>query len=174
MQIMRISEKMELALIEQIHLELFSINQYLVMASYFLKDDLNGFANFFLVQSQEENFHAMKEFKYLHDVGGSIKIHQIPAPISDFHSIKHVFETSLMHEKKVTKSINNLIKLALEEGDFATHTFLQWFITEQVEEEALIENIIKKLDMIGDNSSALYLLNDELAKRTFNPTNNTP
>lgn len=166
---MRISEKMELALIEQIHMEFLSINQYLVMASYFLKDDLNGFANFFMVQAQEENFHAMKQFQYLHDVGGSIKINQIPAPISEFHSIKQVFETSLLHEKKVTKSISNLIKLALEEQDYATHTFLQWFITEQVEEEALVENIIKKLDMIGDNSSALYLLNDELAKRTFIP-----
>ncbi|GIV43394.1 MAG: ferritin [Bacteroidia bacterium] len=168
---MRISEKMELALIEQIHMELLSINQYLVMASYFLKDDLNGFANFFLVQAQEENFHAMKQFQYLHDVGGSIRIGSIPAPVSEFHSIKHVFEMSLAHEKKVTQSISKIIKLALEEQDYATHTFFQWFITEQVEEEALIENIIKKLDMIGDNSSALYLLNDELAKRTFNPNN---
>ncbi len=166
---MRISEKMQLALVEQIHLELLSINQYLVMASYFLKDDLNGFANFFMVQSQEENFHAMKQFQYLHDVGGSIRISQIPAPISDFHSIKHVFEMSLLHERKVTQAISNIIKLSLEEQDYATHTFFQWFITEQVEEEALVENIIKKLDMIGDNSSALYLLNDELAKRTFNP-----
>lgn len=170
---MRVSEKMEQALIEQIHMELFSVNQYLVMASYFLKDDLNGFANFFLVQAQEENFHAMKQFKYLHDVGGSIRIGNIPATVSEFHSTKHIFEVSLAHEKKVTQNFNRLIKLALDEGDFATYTFLQWFITEQVEEEALVENIIKKLDMIGDNSSALYLLNDELSKRTFTPSNTT-
>lgn len=164
---MGISQKMQNALVTQIQSELYSANQYLTMASYFLKDDLNGFANFFLVQAQEEQFHAMKQFQYLHDVGGSIQIGAIPATISEFTSIKHVFEVTLAHEKKVTQSISNLIKLALEENDFATHTFLQWFITEQVEEEALVGTIIKKLEMIGDNSSALYLLNDELAKRTF-------
>lgn len=158
---------MQEALIAQIHSELYSANQYLCMASYFLKDELNGFANFFLVQAQEENFHAMKQFKYLHEVGGYIKIQSIPAPVSDFKSIKHVFEVTLEHEKKVTQSISNLMKLALEENDFATHTFLQWFITEQVEEEALVSSILKKIEMIGDNPSALYLLNDELAKRTF-------
>lgn len=160
---------MQEALVEQIQSELYSINQYLTMASYFLKDDLNGFANFFLVQAQEENFHAMKQFQYLHDVGGSIQIGNIPATVGEFKSIKNVFEVTLAHEKKVTQSISNLIKLALEENDFATHAFLQWFITEQVEEEALVGTILKKLEMIGDNSSALYLLNDELAKRTFTP-----
>lgn len=163
---------MQEALVQQVHSELYSVNQYLNMASYFLKDDLNGFANFFLVQAQEEQFHAMKQFQYLHDVGGSVQLGNIPAPISEFKSIKHVFEVTLAHEKKVTQSISNLIKLALEENDFATHTFLQWFITEQVEEEALVNTIIKKLEMIGDNSSALYLLNDELAKRTFTPDTN--
>ncbi|MCS7076920.1 MAG: ferritin [Bacteroidia bacterium] len=158
---------MQDALIEQLHHELYSANQYLTMASYFLKDDLDGFANFFLVQAQEENLHAMKQFKYLHDVGGHVKIQSIPEPINHFTSITHVFEITLAHEKKVTQSISNLIKLSLQENDFATHTFLQWFITEQVEEEALVNTIIKKLKMIGDNSSALYLLNDELAKRTF-------
>jgi len=166
---MGISQKMQNALVAQIESELYSANQYLTMASYFLKDDLNGFANFFLVQAQEENFHAIKQFKYLHDVGGSITIGSIPAPVSGFTSIKNVFEVTLAHEKKVTQSISNLIKLALEENDFATHAFLQWFITEQVEEEAVVGTIIKKLEMIGDNSSALYLLNDELAKRTFTP-----
>lgn len=166
---MGISQKMQNALVAQIESELYSVNQYLTMASYFLKDDLNGFANFFLVQAQEENFHAMKQFQYLHNVGGSIALGSIPAPVSEFTSIKNVFEVTLAHEKKVTQSISNLIKLALEENDFATHTFLQWFITEQVEEEAVVGTIIKKLEMIGDNSSALYLLNDELAKRTFTP-----
>lgn len=169
---MGISKKMQDALVAQIQSELFSANQYLTMASYFLKDDLNGFANFFLVQAQEENFHAMKQFQYLHDVGGSIQIGSIPATVGEFKSIKHVFEVTLEHEKKVTQAISNLIKLALDENDFATHAFLQWFITEQVEEEALIGTILKKLEMIGDNSSALYLLNDELAKRTFTPQAN--
>ncbi len=164
---MTISEKIENMLNEQITKELFSVNQYLVMASFFMKQELNGFANFFLVQSQEENFHGMKQFTYLHDVGGALKLQEIPAPFIDFKNVKHVFEVTLQHEKMVSKSISALIKAALAEDDFATYAFLQWFITEQVEEEATIENILKKLEMIGDNSSALYLLNDELSKRTF-------
>lgn len=154
-------------LTQQIHMELFSVNQYLVMASYFLNEELNGIANFFLVQSQEENFHAMKQFKFLHDVGGKLTLGEIKAPLNEFNSVKHAFEISFAHEKRVTDSISTMMKCSLEENDFASHTFLQWFITEQVEEEALIQNILRKLEMIGDNSSAMYLLNDELAKRTF-------
>ncbi|MCS7073368.1 MAG: ferritin-like domain-containing protein, partial [Bacteroidia bacterium] len=82
------------------------------------------------------------------------------------------FEVTFQHEKTVSKAISQIISQAIAESDYATHTFMQWFITEQVEEEALVQNIIKKLEMIGDNSSALYLLNDELAKRTFSEADN--
>ena len=164
---MQISEKMEDLLNDQINKEFYSSNLYLQMASYFLEKELNGFANFFLVQSQEEHFHAMKQFKFLHDIGGSLKLKAIPEPERKFKSIKQVFEVTFQHEKTVSKSISQIIGQAIAEGDYATHTFMQWFITEQVEEEALVQNILKKLEMIGDNSSAMYLLNDELAKRTF-------
>ncbi|MCZ2356797.1 MAG: ferritin [Bacteroidia bacterium] len=164
---MKISDKLHEMLNEQIANELYSCNLYLSMASYFLDLELNGFANFFLVQVEEENFHAMRQFKYLHDVDGKLILRAIEAPQTGFKSIKNVFEITMEHEKKVTKSINKMIQQAVKENDFATHTFLQWFVTEQVEEEATVKNILKKIEMVADNSSALYLLNEELSRRTF-------
>lgn len=160
---------MEKLLNEQINKEIFSSNLYLSMCSYFLDKELDGFANFFRVQAQEELFHANKQFDYVHNVGGKVSMMAIDAPETNFKSIVHVFELTLKHEQLVSKSINNLVKNALAESDFATHAFLQWFITEQVEEEANVNNLLSKLKMIGDNSSALYLLNTELKARSFNP-----
>ncbi|UBM57938.1 ferritin [Marinilongibacter aquaticus] len=162
-----ISKKMEQMLNEQYNKEIFSAHLYLSMCSYFLDRDLDGFANYFKVQSQEELMHAEKQFVYLHDVDGKITMQQIDAPPSEFHSTIDCFERTLAHEKEVTKGIYGLVKQALDEGDFATHTFLQWFVTEQVEEEASVKALLMKLKMIGDNTSALYLLNDELLKRTL-------
>ncbi|PYF74927.1 ferritin [Pedobacter nutrimenti] len=163
-----INRKMETLLNEQINLEMYSANAYWAMCSWLLEKDLDGFANYFKVQAKEELFHAEKQFDYLHDVGGKVTIKAIEQPSSAFGSVLEIFETALEHEKSVTKSIGNLIKAAFEENDFATHTFLQWFVTEQVEEEATVSQIVSKLKMIGDNSSALYLLNAELAQRKFN------
>lgn len=162
-----ISKNMENMLNEQINKELFSANLYLSICSYFQDQDLDGFANFFRIQSKEELFHASKQFDYVHDVGGKVTIKAVDAPETEFNSTIHAFEVTLAHERKVTASINELVKQALAESDFATHNFLQWFIAEQVEEEALVNNLLSKLRMIGDNSSALYLLNAELAQRTF-------
>ncbi|MCO4294607.1 ferritin [Solitalea sp. MAHUQ-68] len=162
-----ISKNMENMLNEQINAELFSANLYLSICSYFQDQELDGFANFFRVQSKEELFHAGKQFDYIHAVGGKVTMKGVGAPETDFKSIIHAFEVTLAHEKKVTASINGLVKQALTENDYATHNFLQWFIAEQVEEEASISNLLKKLQMIGDNSSALYLLNTELGQRTF-------
>ncbi len=162
-----ISQKMQHMLNEQYHKELFSANLYMAMCSYFLDRDLDGFANYFKVQAQEELMHADKQFVYMHEVDGKITMQAIEAPPCDFDSIIDCFEKTLAHEKEVTQSIYSLVKQALEEGDFASHTFLQWFVTEQVEEEASVKTLLKKLEMIGDNSSALYLLNDELSKRVL-------
>lgn len=164
-----ISKKMEKLMNEQINKEIFSANLYLSICSYFKEQELDGFANFFRIQSKEELFHADKQFDYLHEVGGSVTMQAVDKPETNFKSIIQAFEITLKHEESVTKSINNLVKNALEEHDYATHTFLQWFITEQVEEEAQMNNLLRKLKMIGDNSSALYLLNAELAQRTFAP-----
>ncbi|MCL4143657.1 UNVERIFIED_CONTAM: hypothetical protein GTU68_048754 [Idotea baltica] len=162
-----ISKKMEQMLNDQYNKEVFSANLYLSMCSYFLDRDLDGFANYFRIQSKEELQHAEKQFDYVHEVDGKITVGAYEAPVANFDSILDCFQQTLEHEKFVTKSIYGLVKQSLEEGDYATHTFLQWFVTEQVEEEANVKALLKKLEMIGDNSSALYLLNDELLKRTL-------
>lgn len=164
-----ISKKMEKLLNEQINKEVYSSNLYLSICSYFLDKELDGFANFFRVQAQEELFHANKQFDYVHDAGGKVTMMAIDAPESNFKSLIQVFEITLKHERMVSQSINNLVKHALSENDYATNAFLQWFLTEQVEEEATVNNLLAKLKMIGDNSSALYLLNTELKSRTFTP-----
>ncbi len=162
---MRISPAIETLLNDQIGIEFYSMNLYLSMASYFNDQELTGFANFFRVQSAEENLHAQKQFDYLHNVGGRLKIKAIAAPPHEFHSPKHILEQTLAHEQEVSRSINRLVEAALAEKDYATHTFLQWFVTEQVEEEAIMMNILSKLNRIGDNASALYLLDEELIRR---------
>jgi ferritin len=162
-----ISKKMQEMLNEQYHKEIYSAHLYLSMCSYFLDRDLDGFANYFKVQAQEELMHAAKQFDYMHEIDGKISMKSIDAPPNEFDSIIDCFEQTLAHEREVTKSIYSLVKQALDEGDFASHTFLQWFVTEQVEEESSVKTLLKKLEMIGDNSSALYLLNDELSKRVL-------
>ena len=164
-----VSKKMEHMLNEQYNKEVYSANLYLSMCSYFLDRDLDGFANYFKIQSKEELQHAEKQFDYLHEVDGKITVGAVEAPESNFASIIDCFEQTLAHEKEVTKSIYALAKQSLTEGDFATHTFLQWFIKEQVEEEASVKSLFKKLEIIGDSSSALYLLNYELLKRVLMP-----
>ena len=160
---------MEGLLNEQFHRELFAANQYLAISAYFEGKELDGFANFFRVQAQEELSHAMKQFDYLHLVDGSIVMEAIPKPQTEFESIVTAFQFSLDSERNVTKAINQLMKAAVDEADFATQTFLQWFVTEQVEEESSVQNILKKVKMIGGNTSALFLLNEELGRRTIEP-----
>lgn len=160
-----LTKEMEKLINDQFNKELYSVNLYLSMSSYFKSRDLDGFAHFFRIQAKEENMHAMKQFDYIHQVDGVIAMQTVAAPPTTFESIKQVFELSLSHERLVTKSIYNIVEQALNDKDFATHAFFQWFITEQVEEEATVKTLIKKIEMIGDNSSSLYLLNDELLKR---------
>lgn len=160
-----ISEKMASLINDQYHREVFSVYQYLAMSSYFLDQDLDGFANFFRVQADEESLHAMKQFDYLHEVDGKITHQAIGAADNDFNSIIEVFEKGLEHERYITKHIHLIVKAALEESDFATYDFFQWFVREQVEEESLMRNMIAKLKMISDNKSALYLMNEELLQR---------
>ena len=149
----------------QFHREMFAAMQYLAVSSYFEDQNLDGFAHFFRLQAQEEMSHAMKQFDYLHRVDGKVTMKGIPQPQTEFGSIIDVFEFTLKAEMKVTEDINNLMKATVEFGDFATQAFLQWFVTEQVEEEDLVRNILQKLKMIGDNTSALFLLNEELKAR---------
>lgn len=139
------SEKMLQLLNDQFNRELYSVNLYLSMASYCLSEDLDGFANFYRVQAQEETFHAMKQFDYIHQVEGKVTMQALSQPPAEFSGLTDLFEKTIAHEKEVSRSINELVQQALTESDFATHTFLQWFITEQVEEESTMHTLLKKL-----------------------------
>ncbi|WZL72683.1 ferritin [Clostridiaceae bacterium 35-E11] len=164
-----ISEKLMQELNEQIKYEFFSANLYLAMAAYCASEDLNGFANFFKVQAEEERFHAMKFFDYVVEMGGRVTMSALDEPDNNYVSILDTFKKGYEHEQFVTKRIYKLMDLSMEEREHATISFLKWFIDEQVEEEATFSALVKKLERISDNSNALYMLDAELAQRTFTP-----
>ncbi|MFZ2324978.1 MAG: ferritin [Ignavibacteriaceae bacterium] len=164
-----ISAKMQKALNDQVNEEMFSSYLYLSMAAYFEAKNLKGFANWFRVQSQEEQTHAMKFFNFILQKGGKVSLKQIEIPKSDWKTIPEAFSDTFKHEQKITGLINKLVEVSMAEKDYATHTFLQWFVTEQVEEEANVEDLIQKLEMIGENKSGLYMIDNELGSRTFTP-----
>ena len=164
-----ISEKIATLINEQITKEQYAAQYYLSMSAWFSARELDGIANYFRVQSKEELMHADKMFDYLNDVGSEIIIGQIDQPPHVFEDEKDVFEKALEHEKIVTQSIFNILKNANEEGDFATASFLQWFVNEQVEEEASASQLVTKIKMVCDNPSAMYLFDQELSQRVFDP-----
>lgn len=164
-----ISEKLMSELNEQLKHELFSSNLYLAMAAYCAEEDLMGFANFFRVQAEEERFHAMKFFDYIIEMNGRARVPAMDEPKNDFASILDAFRQAYTHEQFVTKRIYHLTDLAMEEREHATISFLKWFVDEQVEEESMFNGLVKKLERIGDNPNALYMLDGELAQRTFTP-----
>jgi ferritin len=154
---------------KQIAREIYSSNLYLSMAAYYHTINLNGFANWMRVQAQEEMFHAMKFFDYLLERGGEAKIGLIEAPPTKWKTPLDVFIASQKHEEKVTDFINKLAALAMKENDFATNILLQWFITEQVEEEATVTEIVERMKLAGDSKSSLFMLDSELKTRVFVP-----
>ena len=160
-----ISSTIQNAINDQIKHEFFSSYLYLSMSAYFETQSLPGFARWMRVQSQEEHEHAMKFFDFLNDRGGSVELQALDQPVGEFQSPLDVFEQSLAHERKVTALIHRLYELALKENDYATQTLLQWFITEQVEEEKNAGQIVEQLKMTGGEPSALLLLDRDLAGR---------
>ncbi|MDP4183209.1 MAG: ferritin [Bacillota bacterium] len=164
-----ISERMQQKLNEQIQKEFFSAYLYLSMETYFTSQNLSGFANFFRVQAQEERDHAMMFFNYVTHVGGKVKLGQIDEPKSDFESIEEVIRMSLEHEQFVTKSIYSIVDLALEEKDHKTNAFLQWFVTEQAEEESTAESNLNKVKLIGNDGRGILMLDAEMAQRVYSP-----
>ncbi len=164
-----ISPKLQDAINSQINKELFSEYLYLSMAAYSESENFDGIANHFHVQAQEEHFHAMKFFGYLNERGGRVKLMPIEGPQVDFKSFEEIFDLTLKHEQFVTKSINDIMDLAIKENDHATKSFLQWFIDEQVEEEASAEKLLHKVKMISGHPHGLFMLDKELAARTFTP-----
>jgi ferritin len=164
-----ITKKMVESLNEQINKELYSAYLYLSMAAYAASIGLNGFANWFNVQVKEELTHADKFYNYVIQQGGRVSLREIEKPPENFSSAIDVFKKTLAHEQKVTKRINNLVNLASKEKDYATNTFLQWFVTEQVEEEANANEILQKINLVGKDGNGLLTIDSQLATRVFVP-----
>lgn len=160
---------MEKALNEQINAELYSSYLYLSMAAYFESKNLKGFANWMRVQAREEDLHAMKIFDFINDRGGRVQLKAIDGPPAEWESPLAVFEASYSHERLVTDRINALVDLSLELSDHATNAFLQWFVAEQVEEEASADDIVKQLGLVGNDGQGIFMLDRELATRVFTP-----
>ena len=162
---MRISSSMQKALNGQVNKELGASYLYLAMAAYFAEKNRNGFARWMRMQAMEEAKHAMKIFDFIEDRGGRVTLEAIDRPPPDFPSALAVFELARDHETKVSTGIHQLFELAGTEKDYATQAMLQWFITEQVEEEKTSAEIVETLRMIGDNASGLYMFDKELGRR---------
>lgn len=164
-----IKDKLEKALNSQLNAELYSSYLYLSMSSYFSSVNLNGFANWMRVQAHEELMHAMKFYDYVIERGGKVTLTVIEAPPTAWDSPLKVFEHVYTHEQKVTGLINDLVNLSISEKDHATTAFLQWFVTEQVEEESSADEIVQKVKLVGDQGSGLLMLDQELGQRVFTP-----
>ncbi len=162
-----ISEKIEKAINAQINAELYSSYLYLSMNSWFANVSLTGFAQWMKVQAQEEASHAMILYQYLLDRGGRVLLAPIEQPQQEWDCAKCVFEDVYKHEQYVTSLINEIVTLAMDEKDHATVAALQWFVTEQVEEEASALEILDHLKLIGEDKSALLMKDKELLARTF-------
>ena len=157
-----LSEKMQKALNEQIRIEAESSQIYLAMASWSEVKGLEGVAQFMYAQSDEERMHMLKFFKYINERGGHAVVSELSKPAVSFGSIKEMFETLFKHEIFVSQSINELVHISLEEKDYATHNFLQWYVAEQIEEEAQARTILDKINLIGDDKGGLYLFDNDI------------
>ena len=164
-----INEKLQSAFNDQINKELYSEYLYLAMKTYFMEQNLMGFVNWFDVQVQEEHAHAMGMFNYLNERGGEINLMAIDKPVFNGKNTLEIFEEVLKHEEFVTSRINALYDVAEEVKDRAAMKFLNWYIDEQVEEEASVGGVLATLRLIGDDKNALLLLDKDLATRVFNP-----
>jgi len=164
-----LSDKMQEALNTQLNKEMYSAYLYMAMSAYSSYTGLKGFANWFMVQYQEEMLHAMKIYSYINDQGGQVKLAAIEQPATEFESPLDMFEKTLAHEKFITKSINELVDLAIVEKDHATNIFLQWYVTEQIEEEGNDNEIIARLKLVGEDGNGLLMVDKELAARVFTP-----
>lgn len=163
------SEKLLKALNDQYNLEILSGYYYMAMAAYCSDRNMNGFANFMIVQAKEEYQHSMKFYDFIYDMDGRVMTQAMSEPKNDYDSFVEVFEVALGHEKLVTKRINELLTMATGENSYSTIQFLQWFVEEQREEENNMKDIIFKLEGIKDNFQGLYLLDKELATRQLEP-----
>lgn len=161
-----LSEKMQDALNGQLNAEMYSAYLYLSMNAYFKAVNLDGFANWMYFQAQEELTHSLKFYDFILQRGGKVNLRQVEAPQTEWSSPLAVFEATLAHEQKVTGLINELVELALTEHDHATNIFLQWFVSEQVEEEESVTGVLEQLKLMGEAKGGLFMIDRELDKRT--------
>ncbi|MGB5172830.1 ferritin [Eudoraea sp.] len=161
-----LTKNLEKALNNQIKIEAESSQIYLSMASWAEVKGLEGISLFMYKHSDEERMHMLKLIKYVNERGGQAIISNLPAPSSDFKSFKQMFQDLYDHEIFVSQSINDLVHVALEERDYATHNFLQWYVAEQIEEEALARTILDKINLIGNDKGGLYLFDRDVLQIT--------
>ncbi|GAU09500.1 ferritin [Desulfoplanes formicivorans] len=164
-----LSKKLEKAFNDQVNAEMYSSYLYLSMAAFFQNQNLPGFAGWMKAQAQEELFHAMKFYDYIMERGGQVVLAPIAGPPTEWESPRAVMEATLEHEQKVTGLINNLVNLAMEEKDHASTIFLQWFVSEQVEEEDSVGDVLNKIKLMGDSGSGLFMLDRDMGQRVFTP-----
>jgi ferritin len=160
-----LAKQLQDALNEQVRMEFSSAYVYLAMSTYFDGEKLPGFSKWMRVQYAEETGHALKLMDYLGDRGARVWLQAIERPNSEFKSVVDVFRRVLEHERKVTASIHHLYDLAGKKSDYPTQVMLQWFVTEQVEEEKSVQDILDRLEMIGDNGASLYMLDHQMGAR---------
>lgn len=152
---------------KHINAELYSSYLYLSMCGWFESKGLNGFAHWMRLQAKEENEHGEKFFDFVHERGGRVILDSIAKPPSEWDSPLAVLEDTLKHEELVSGLINDLVNVAIDERDHATNNFLQWFVAEQVEEEASVGTVVDRLRLIGSDSAGLFAMDLEMAKRTL-------
>ena len=160
-----ISNEIEDALNEQMNKEFYSAYLYLAMSAYCNTIGLPGFAQWMRNQYEEEILHVTKMYDYILDQGGKINLKQIEQPPQEYGTPLEVFEKTLEHEQFITGSIHNLMGMAVDERDYATQTFLQWYVTEQVEEESNVNDVIAPLRMVGNDKGGLMMIDQQLAQR---------
>ena len=164
-----ISKKMNEVLNGQVNAELYSSYLYLSMSSWFSEKSLSGFAGWMRAQAQEELFHSIKILDYILERGGNVQLETIQKPKGSWSSPLEIIQETADHEAKVTGLINDLVDVALKERDHAANIFLQWFVAEQVEEEASVGEVVEKMKMIGDDSAGMFAMDMEMGKRVFAP-----
>lgn len=162
---MSISKKMEKAINGQINAEMYSSYLYLSMAADLEKKSLAGFGNWMKIQAQEELYHAMKLYDFLLERGGTVTLDEIKGPQTEWKTPLAIFQAAYKHEQLVTGLINKLVDLAIKEKDHATNNFLQWYVKEQVEEEASADEMVQKLKLIGSRGNGIYMLDKEVGAR---------
>jgi ferritin len=162
-----LNKRLETELNKQVNAEFYSAYLYLSMSAYLADSNLNGFSNWMKIQFEEEQAHAMKFYQFILDRSGKVTLDKIEAPKTEWNGVIDVFEEVLKHEQHVTALINNLIEIAYEEKDHATVAELQWFVTEQVEEEATVSDILDQLKMIEGKGAGLFMLDREMKQRSF-------